>query len=153
MDSNVLNYFKQPEDAKQEDNELVLNGSVSGNKILQTLIATVTLSEINAGKIILPGVEGKTINVKDFTVVVSGTFLTGTSIEIEDTEASPINVASIAAAGLTDGAIIKPDEANTTIGAGFLGDLTEGEGIAITKTGSDFTGGTSIKVKIDYTIE
>jgi len=148
--ANVLNYYDQT--ASNGDNPLNLNGSVYSSTVTKTLLATATLAEINAGKILLAGVTGKTISVLDFKAKVVGNFAAATSVEIEDTNGSPVAIASTAVAGLTDGAILNEVEANTTMGAGYLGDLTESKGIAITKTGSAATGGTSITVRIDYVI-
>jgi len=152
MNENVLNFFDHPDVPNGNDNALNLNGSVFTDKVTLSLTATATLTQINAGLTLLAGVTGKTITVLDFKAKVTGTFATATSVEIEDTNASPVAIASTAVAGLTDGAILNEVESNTTMGAGYLGTLTASEGIAITKTGSDATGGTSITVKIDYII-
>ena len=162
--SQLLNKITEPKSGEYDNifdlagtvnmsGTLNLTGTVTDNSVssaVQTVVNTVTLAEINAGKTILAGITGKTINPTNFRVLDSGNFATGTSIEIEDTNGTPVVIASIATAGLTDGAVILPDEANTTVGAGFLGSLTAGAGIAVTKTGSDFTGGTSITVAVDY---
>lgn len=124
--------------------------NTAASDTLKSVVNTVTLAELNAGKTILADLAGRTVKPVAFTITVSGDFTTGTSIEIEDTNGTPIVIASVAQAGLTDGAVIKEDETNTTVGAGFLGSLTAGKGIAVTKTGSDFAGGTSITVKVDY---
>lgn len=163
------NYFKS--DAGQE-NDLVIGGTqtlesgstlnvggtvnmtgtVYGSDYVHSLLVTVTLAEINAGEIVLAGVAGKTITVLDFEAKVAGTFTTVTSVELEDTNGTPVAIASTAVAGLTDGAILNEVEANTTMGAGYLGALTAGAGIAVTKTGSDAAGGTSITYRVLYTI-
>jgi len=149
--NNVDNFFEHPA-GLSTDNELVLNGSVRSSEIVQQVTNTVTLAEINAGKTIVAGVAGRTIQPKNFVAVVNGTFLTGTSVELEDTNGSPVGVFSTAAAGLTDAAVIVPGEANTTLNAGFLGNLTAGEGLAVTATGSAFTGGTDITISVQYTL-
>lgn len=151
-ENNVLNFFEQPADSDIEDNALNINGSFYSNSVSKTLLATATLAEINAGKVLLAAVTGKTITIVDFKAKVVGNFAAATSVEVEDTNGSPVAIASTAVAGLTDGAILNEVESNTTMGAGYLGSLTAGAGIAITKTGSDATGGTSITVKIEYTI-
>lgn len=155
--TNVLNKIEKPD--TNGDNVFELGGTVnltgtvndsSSSSAIQSILSTVTLAEINAGKTILSGIDGKTINVVNFRILSTGTFATGTSVELEDTNGTPVVVASVATAGLSDGAVILPDESNTTVGAGFLASLTAGEGLAITKTGSDFTGGTSIAVAVEY---
>lgn len=160
--SNVLNEFQQPVSGSN-DNVVVFNGTVhlggtvndtatKFGAIVQFVLVTVTLAELNAGKVLVTGVSGKTITPLDFKMTVSGTFATGTSAELEDTNGTPVVVASVAAAGLGDGAVINETEANTTVGAGYLAPLTAGAGLTMTKTGSDFTGGTSITVRVLYTI-
>lgn len=117
---------------------------------VNTAIVTATLAEINAGKILIPAVTGKQIKVVGFELLVSGTFATGTSIEIEDDETTPVVTASIAVAALSDGASIFPNTANVTLGAGYLAASTVSKNIKVTITGSDFTGGTSIIFKLQY---
>jgi len=150
MLNNVLNYFDHPKNGN--DNALNINGSFYSSFVAKTLIATATLAEINIGKVLLIGELGKTITILDFKAKVAGNFATVTSVEIEDTDSSPVAIASTAAAGLTDGAILNEVEANTTMGAGYLGDLTSGKGVQITKTGSDATAGTSVTIRIVYTV-
>ena len=59
--------------------------------------------------------------------------------------------ATIGVAVLNDATLL-PNDTGVTLGAGFLGALTTGEGIAVTNTGSAATGGTSITYKVDYVI-
>jgi len=114
-------------------------------------VVTATQAEINTGgKIIVPFVLGKQIKPVSLEISVIGTFETGTSVEITDDNGTPINVASIAQAGLVDGAIIKSTDSNVTLGAGFGAPVTLDKNIVVGKLGSDFTGGTSLTFKIGY---
>ena len=161
-DENTLNYISSPDSAG--DNAYNLGGTVntsgtvndtattySASKV-QTLVNVVTLAEINAGKTLLAGVAGKTITVVGVDAKVSGNFAATTSVDLEDTNGTPVAIATAAVAALTDAAILDSTTANVTMGAGFLGALTAGEGIAVTNTGSAATTGTSITYKVDYVI-
>lgn len=117
---------------------------------VNTAIVSATLAEINAGKVLIATVSGKQIKVTGLELQVVGTFATGTSVEVEDDNGTPIVVASYAQAGLSDGANLLPNSANVTIGAGYLAALTLDKNLVVSITGSDFTGGTSITFKIQY---
>ena len=149
MTNNVDNYFKQA--GSSTDNELIVNGTFSSNKVVQTAIVTATLAEINAGKTLIDGVAGKTISIVGIEGKAVGTFAALTSVEVEDTNGTPVAIISTAVANLDDDYIAAGQTGNT-IGAGYLGALTTGAGVAVTKTGSTGTGGTSITYKIDYII-
>ena len=156
----VLNKIKDPDSTG--DNEFELKGTVDMSEstyippaygdIVKSFLITVTQAEINAGKVLIPGVAGKTITPLDFKMVVLGNFATGTSVDLEDTNGTPVVVASVLTAGLTTGAVINEAESNTSVGAGYLAPLTSGKGLALTKTGSDFTGGTSVTVRVLYKV-
>ncbi len=150
--SNLLNQIQPPESGSY-DNALVLNGTVADNSIsssVKSILATVTLAESNAGATILAGITGKTINVVGFNAKVAGNYATTTSVVLEDTNGTPVAIATCLVAALTDGAVLNEATANVTMGAGYLGALTAGEGIAVTNTGTAATGGTSITFKVDY---
>jgi len=115
------------------------------------LPVTVTLAEANAGKVLLPDAAGVTLTPVDFSVQVTGVWATGTSLDLTDTNGAAVNIASIAVAALTNGAFIRPNSANVTLGAGFLGPLTASKGIKAGVTGAAMTGGTKVKVTVWYT--
>lgn len=118
---------------------------------LQTLNATVTLAEINAGKVIIPGTAGKQLLVTNFVERVNGAFTTGTSVDLIS-DATSVNVESSAQAQLTNGAVLVPGSTGVTLGAGFGVLLPAGEGLKVAKTGSNFAGGTDIKFTVSYTL-
>lgn len=121
------------------------------NNIVFTKTFSANQAEINAGTIIQESAAGYRIKVLDIELIVTGNFATGTSVDIEDSSGT-VSVLSVAQAGLLDGAMILPDDASATRGAGFWGDVTTGENLVIIKKGLDFTGGTSIAGKLTYTI-
>lgn len=116
----------------------------------RTAVHTVTLAELNAGKTLVDGKTGRKLVVTDFSMLMDGTFLTTTSIDLESDNSTPVAIASLAVAGATDGSYIAPDHANITLGAGFGAVLGSGDGIQLTVTGADATGGTSILVIVEY---
>lgn len=113
---------------------------------------TATLAQINAGLVIIPGVSGKKILVTNYTARVAGGFATGTAVILESTNATPVLVTTLAEAGLTNGAVLTPASANTTIGAGFAVPLGSGDGLQVVNSGAAQTGGTSIQFTISYSL-
>lgn len=127
-----------------------LSGSNTSSSIKNATVVA-TLAQINAGLIIIPGVTGKKITVTSYVAQVTGNFATGTSVELESTNASPVAVTTIAEAGLTTGAVLTPNSANTTLGVGFGGPLGSGDGLKVVNNGTAQTGGTSIQFNVSYT--
>lgn len=168
--ANVLNGFAQP--GTDGDNVLTINGTLitgSDSSITQngvvidrgftvtntrtyTLVGTATLAQINAGTTILAGVTNRIITPVFYQLKINGAFTTATSIDLTDTNGTPVNITSLAIAGATNGALILPTTANITNGAGYLAPLTTGAGLKIGKTGSTAAGGTSVLYTIQYII-
>lgn len=123
-------------------------GASSGT--VQEITVTATLAQINAGLVLVPGVAGKSVNVTDFIARVSGTFATGTSVNLQSTNATPVIAVSLAEAGLTNGAVLVPGSANTTLGAGFGAPMGAGDGLTIANIGAPQTVGTSITFTVTY---
>lgn len=122
-----------------------------GVNIIKTIQVTATLAEINAGKVLIPGIVGRKIVVTNFVERVTGAFTTGTAVVIES-GTTGVDVASSAQAQLTNGAVLVPSSSGVTLGAGFAAQLPVDEGLKVSKTGSDFAGGTSIAFTISYTL-
>ena len=118
-----------------------------------TIDFSATLAQINAGAVIIPGVAGKKIVITNYVARVLGNFATGTSVELESTNASPVAVTTWAEAGLTTGNVLVPGSSNTTLGAGFSAPLGAGDGVQIVNNGSAQTGGTSISGTITYSLQ
>jgi len=117
-----------------------------------TVEVTATLAEINAGKTLVALSSGKQIRVTQLKITdIDGTFETGTQIEVEDDETTAIQVATYPVAGLIDNTTIDENSPKVALQAGYLGLLTVSKNLVINKgAGSDFTGGTSITLKISY---
>lgn len=116
----------------------------------QTIVArvTATQTEVNAGKILIAAVTGKKIQVNDISILVTGNWATGTSVEVEDASAN--EVISYAQAQISDGAILASTSTGATLKASFGAPLTVSEALKATKTGSSFTAGTNIIFTISY---
>jgi hypothetical protein len=127
--------------------------SISEGYASETINFTATLAQINAGAIIIPGVAGKKIVVSNYVARVLGNFATGTSVELESTNGTPVAITTWAEAGLTTGNILVPGSSNTTLGAGFGAPLGAGDGVQIVNNGSAQTGGTSISGSITYSLQ
>ena len=132
--------------------DLAISGALSGDGLVQSVVVEATLTEVNAGKTLIAGVTGKTITILDYTMLFDGAFEAATSVDLDDTNGTPVSICALAVAGATDGAVIKPDHTNITNGAGYLAELTAGKGVAIGKTGSSATTGTKVTVAILYSI-
>lgn len=115
----------------------------------QVVNVTATLAQINAGLVLVPAVAGQAITVTDITERVVGAFTTTTSVDVQSgTTAVKVSVAAVA--GLTNGAVLKPGDANITRGVGYATPLPTGEGLAIANTGTAAAGGTSIQYTVSY---
>ncbi len=113
-------------------------------------VQTVTLAEINAGKVIFPAMPNVQLKITNFCVKSTGAFAALTSILIQDTADTPVVVATLAQAQLTDGAILIPGSTGVTLGAGFSGNLTLGKGLQIIKSGSNGTTATGLDIWFSY---
>lgn len=115
-----------------------VNSNLTGR--VQQAIVTATLAEINAGKVLIPGVTGQKITILDYIARVNGaSFAGGTNIILESTAGSPVVVSTIAEAGLVSGAVLVPSSANTTLGAGFGAQLGTADGFQVVSTGTHTT--------------
>lgn len=123
------------------------NGTSRDAKVVNI---TATLAQINAGLLLIPGAAGKKITVLDYTARVAGNFATGTSVALQSNNGTPVVVSTVAEAGLTTGAILKPTSANTTLGAGFAVPLGTADGLQIVNNGAAQTAGTNINLVISY---
>lgn len=120
--------------------------------IVQAARFTATLAEINAGKTIVSGINGKQLVPVGFLTDTNGTFTTLTDVRLSDTASTPVDILTIAAAQLSDGDRHTVDSGTHTEGAGFLAALTVSKGIQIRKTGSDGAGGTDISGFVLYVV-
>lgn len=118
--------------------------------VLATEPITVALADINAGKIIIPEYKNAKLQILDFTLKCTGNMGGLTNILIQDTNSSPVVYATIAVAGLTDGAILRPGSTNVTMGAGSYGYLTKAKGLRLIKDGSNGTTATNVIIQVTY---
>ena len=114
---------------------------------------TVTLAQINAGKILVPAIDGKQILVTGYEITSVGGFADGTNVLIQDTATTPVVVVTALTAALTDGAKIASGAVieNVTDGAGYRAALTASKAVQIKATGT-MTTATSLKVVLRYKI-
>ena len=126
-----------------------VDSALTNRSQITTVVAT--LAQINAGLVLIPGVAGQKITVSNYVARVAGNFATGTSVELESTNGTPVAVTTLAEAGLTTGAILLPSSANTTLGAGFGIGLGSGDGLQVVNNGTAQTAGTSITFTITFT--
>lgn len=115
----------------------------------RSVVVSVSLAELNAGKTILAGVTSRSVMVTDFNVRCVGAFgdLTAAVLQSITTD---VPVATLAQAQMGDGAILFKGAAGVTLGAGFLAVLPAGEGLELVKTGSDATTATNLLISVTY---
>jgi hypothetical protein len=135
---------------RQGDGNPTYEGGGSG---VFTVVGSATLAEVNAGKTVIEGVSGKQIKVVGGWLKSTGAFAALTAIEFQESDGSPV-IASYAQANLTNGAVFNMRNTITgqTMGAGFMAALTAGNGVKVTKTGSDGTTATQIDYAIDFVL-
>jgi hypothetical protein len=136
-----------------EDVDVIKSGKFVAPGAVNGFYDTVTLAQLKAGKLLVPGVPGKKIKVLSYFVKVTGNFSSGggTGVVLQDTNATPVVITTIGKAAMTDGAKIGSyaTVTNVTDGDGLYGLLTEGKGIAI-PADANLSGGTSIYVALQY---
>lgn len=113
--------------------------TIYGNLKLKHHVVTVTLAEVNAGHVLINGVTGKKIYVAHIVAVANGSFAGATSVDVEDSNGTPIPVATYAVAALSDAAVVLPNSANVTPGAGLVTGLTTAADLVVTATGTATT--------------
>lgn len=125
------------------------NGAVEGDPGVICEVFTATLAEINAGKTFVPSVGAFKFRPVFAILTAAGVFADLTDIRLSDLAATPVDILTYAVAALAD-AVLLPNSANVTAGAGFGAWLTPGKGIQIRKTGSTGADGTSVTVILFY---
>lgn len=114
--------------------------------------ASLTLTQVNAGTIILPAVTGQTYKISHFLMTSTGSAATCTSINISDTAGTPIDAAAVAVAALTDGTPVDEVISGVTLTAFAPTALTASKGIQIRHIGSSCATTTVLKVIVYFTI-
>lgn len=142
----IVGAFQTDRGKWPRDPNMVLGSPI----VLATDPLTVTLAQINAGKELIPARAGNAIQIINFTVKSTGAWAALTSILIQDTADTPVVVATLAQAQLTDGAILIPGATGVTLGAGFYGTLTRGKALKAIKSGSDGTTATNVIIQVTY---
>lgn len=138
VDNNVFEVYVLPAGTK-------VTGGSGGVPVFARI--TATLAQVNAGTIILPAIAGRKLYLHSFVAMPNGSAATGTAIVLEDS-ATGTDFVSIAQAQATDNAILMPAVTGVTLGAAMGDGGAVGEGLKITKTGSDFATMTDIGLNL-----
>lgn len=125
--------------------------AAGGAAFVKTATVTATLAQINAGLVLIAGAGSQKITVLNVVNRVTGTFATGTSVELESTNASPVAVLTYLEAAIGGSTVLYPSSANVTSGAGMGAQLGAGDGLQVVNNGTAQTGGTSMTFTITYT--
>lgn len=127
---------------------------ITANPVSMTTIGTCTVAAVNGGTCIpLAPVSGRTISVTHFDIVATGSAATCTGVLLEDTNGTPVVVATLAAATLTNGAHNVPLTGTLGTGFGAGAGLTAAKGVQILVNGSACTTTTAFKYALTYTIQ
>jgi hypothetical protein len=126
-------------------------GQHNANELVQAVVTTATLAQINAGLTLVPAVASVTLKPVGYLVIPNGSFAALTDIRLSDTADTPVDILTIAQAQAGDGVVHTVGVGTHTRGAGFAVDLTEGKGIQIRKTGSAGTTATDALVIVWFT--
>lgn len=113
---------------------------------------TATLAQVNSGVTIVPALSGRTLRVINFYTQVAGTWASCADVRLSDTNSTPVDVATIAVAGLTAGNKLTQTSGSVALGAGWLTQLTANQGLLLRQTGTPCTGGASVTVVAMYSI-
>jgi len=113
------------------------------------------IAAINTGVDIVAAVAGVTLRVVGYRLAVTGAINggSGTSVNIQDDNGTPVIVTAALVAALTAAAIIGSHGvaiANVTPGAGLNGSLTASKGIQLKTIGTALDAGTSIAYQVFY---
>ena len=128
------------------------DGEVAMSPTLRRIKFTATLAEINAGKVIAPKMAGFHYMPVGFYFVPNGAGAAATDVRISTTDGTPVDVATIPTASVTSGAKISQHLAAAVLGAGWLAEGNENQGLQIRKTGSDMTTLTSVTGYVDVEV-
>lgn len=127
---------------------------ILGNPVIKYVYGSCTVAAVNAGTCIpLALATGRTIYVTNFDIVAAGSAATCTGIKLEDTNGTPVVIATLAAATLTSGAHNVPLTATLGVGFGAGSGLTVSQGVQILVNGSGCTTTTAFQYAITYTVQ
>lgn len=112
----------------------------------------ITLAELNAGKVLVPGHNGVQYRVVDFVVNPIAAVGAVTDVRIGDTAGTPIVAATLAQAQLTAGVNLRPGDTGVTLGNGYWYALTVGKGIQVYQTGTAATGVGRLRIQLSWQI-
>ena len=120
------------------------NGTYSNN-----LAATVALA--GGGATVIAGITAKKIMVTAFNIVARGGAMAGTStvLTLQDTNGTPVVVATILKAGLTQDTVITGVVGAYVTLTNYMTPLTSGAGLVLISDGT-ITGATSFDVSVNY---
>lgn len=128
--------------------------AILGNPVEKYAYGSCTVAAVNAGTCIpLALATGRTISVMNFDIVATGSAATCTGVKLEDTNGTPVVIATLAAATLTSGAHNVPLTATLGVGFGAGSGLTVSQGVQIAVNGSGCTTTTAFQYAISYTVQ
>jgi hypothetical protein len=128
--------------------------ALNANPEIKYAYGTCTVAAVNGGTCIpLALAAGRTISVMNFDIVATGSAATCTGVKLEDTNGTPVVIATLSAATLTSGAHNVPLTATLGVGFGAGSGLTTSQGVQILVNGSACTTTTAFQYAISYAVQ
>lgn len=89
-----------------------------------------------------------------FLFVVNSAAITGlTTLRLSTSDATPVDIATLAVADLTSGSKHGPTTTNVTLGAGFLAAGNPGKGLVVRRVGSAAAGAFTLDVTVFFALK
>ena len=136
--------------------ELTLTSAAKA-KLVHTLYERVAVGDVNAGKTLLPAIDGFKYRLVDAKAIsVGGAAAAVTTVDILGTQSSAsVKLIALTQANLLQSAVLRAGGTGAAVladGASFM-PCDENTAITIGKTGNDVTTATHIDVHLQYVIE
>lgn len=131
-------------------------GQINHDEVVRNIRAKSTIAEVNAGKTLLPALDGYKYRMVDcLAIAIGGAAGAVTTVDILGTQTTEKKLVAYAQASLTQSTILRAGEAGAAVladGASFVA-CDANKAITIGKTGSDITTATHVDVVLSYVIE
>ncbi len=111
---------------------------------------SLTLAQVKAGTKIVDGRQGMSIMVVGGQFISTGSAAGATSVDVKDTNGTPVVAVACGVAGLTSGTALDFDAAANVTLTTYRKALTVGCGLQIADTGSDLTTTTALEYYVEY---
>lgn len=110
-----------------------------------------TVSQVNAGLVIIPPEPGRTVRVVDAHLrAIGGTVTAATSVDLQASTTGTVILTGTPGNMTVAAGIVRAGATGMAVDAGWNTDLPVSEGVKLTKVGSDITTATHIEYVVTY---